>query len=762
MRLLYNRLKDYIELDLSAHEVKELLERIGIEVEDFRDLSENLEGKIFPAVVVESEKHGRLNVAKVQLPDGSRKQVVVGVDVHPGEKVVYASVGTILPDGTEVGTKEIRGYLSEGMLLSEQELSLAERSEDILRLPENYNLQDNVLSFLHLDDYLYELYITPNRPDLMGVIGIAHELAIFLGSKVIYPEVLEMGDNLEYEIVIDDKQACPRYTGRVIRNVSISDSPAWLRYTLHLVGFRAINNVVDITNFVLWETGHPLHAFDLDRIDERIVVRRAKEGEELLCLDGVKRKLDEDVLVIADVGKPLAIAGIIGGEESSVSWNTRNVFLESAYFDPKVIAKASRKLNVKTESSRRFERQADVEATLLASNRASYLIRKLAGGTIGKPLDVYPNKLSKVIVQVDVGRISSFLGYKVESSVVDELMSRMGAYRLEESRYEIPTRRRDIRTWQDVSEEVARFVGYDEIPSDPSACIFKVGEGKGNIYEQAISFLVSRGYYESKTWSLTSKEKALKFFKAPLEIANPLSAELSVFRPYIVTTLLEALSANLRKNILGGKFAEWGSIYRNGEELSLGLVVGGRRLPNPHSGETYDYYDLKGDVEALLEYFNLSYSFVKDELPFLRICASIIVDGRKVGFLGELRRSVLKMYDIKQRVFVAEISLIKPKTRPIEDIPKFVPAFRDISFIVPKETTYEEIRSFMESLDVPYLEGFYLKDVYEGDPIPQGFVSYTFNLIFRAKDRTLSDEEVNGYFKILMDYLEGRGWKVRR
>ena len=767
MKLLYNVLRQYVDFSLTPHELKDFLENSGIEVEDFRDLSGGLRGKVFVGVVDEIVKEdGDLKVLRVDVGPVGSFQVVTTSPIRVGDRVVYAAPGAILPDGTEIRRREIRGYASEGMLLSEEELGLADKSEEVIRhLPPELPPGSDPLPYLRLNDYLYDLYITPNRPDLLGVIGIAHEIAFLHGGEVRIPDVFDgMDGDFQFPIEIADDEGCPRYTGRVIRNVKVGPSPDWLRYTLNLVGFRDINNVVDITNYVLWETGHPLHAFDLNKLKEQILVRRARKGERILTLDGVERELDEDILVIADAEVPVAVAGVIGGELSSVGDDTTEILLESAYFHPPLIARASRKLKVKTESSRRFERGADVEMAPFASHRATHLVRWLAGGQSGPLMDVYPRRIERRIVQVDPERIIRFLGSDgIDGETVRRTLVRMGAKEVGSWRFEIPSRRRDIETWQDISEEVARFVGYSSIPDDTTALISDVGDRGRTIYEEAVDFLVGRGYYEARTYSFISPDRAERFYPEPVKLANPLSEELSTLRPYVISSLLMALSENLRRSLTGARLVEWGSAFRDDEYVEMGMVLGGRRRPQYGQAERYDYFDLKGDVEALLDYFNLDYEFEPADYPFFRVGARILSGGEEIGFIGEIKRSIARLYDIKQTVYAARLYLKGKPESKLRDISRFPPVFRDVSFIARSDVPYSEIDRMVRAIatDIPYLDEVVLIDRYEGEPIEEGFVSYTFRLKFVSHERSLTDREVAEAFEKFVEALKSRGLKLR-
>jgi len=367
-------------------------------------------------------------------------------------------------------------------------------------------------------------------------------------------------------------------------------------------------------------------------------------------------------------------------------------------------------------------------------------------------------------VQVDPDRIIRFLGGdSITRDTVRETLLRMGAKEVESWKFEIPSRRRDIETWQDISEEVARFAGYSTIPDDTTATISDVGDRNRTIYEEAVDFLVGRGYYEAKTYSFISPDKAERFYSEPMKLANPLSEELSTLRPYVISSLLMALSENLRKSLTGARLVEWGSAFRDGESIELGMVLGGRRRPQYGQAEKYDYFDLKGDIEALLDYLGLEYRFEPVQLPFFRIGARILSGDEEIGFIGEIKRSIAKLYDIKQTVYAAELSLkSKPEVR-LKEISKYPPVFRDVSFVAPADKPYSEIESIVEAIakGIPYLDEVVLIDRYEGKPIEEGFVSYTFRLKFVSPERSLTDQEVAEAFDRFVEALKSKGLKLR-
>jgi phenylalanyl-tRNA synthetase beta chain len=765
MKVLYNIIKEFIhQFNLSPNELKSFFEDIGIEVENFLDLSEGLKGKVFPAVVEKINYDGNLKILKVKT-NFKEFQVITTADVQLNDKVVLAIEGAKLKNNQIISKKFIKNYISEGMLLSESELGISEVSDRIIKLPPNFDLNDDVLNYLQLNDYIYELYIFPNRGDLMGILGICYEIASYLKMDVKLPELLnEELEYFEFPIEIEEKNGCFRYIGAIIKDVKVSNSPDILRYKLHLVGFRSINNIVDITNYVMWEIGQPLHAFDLNKINEKVIVRRAKDNEHILCLDNTSRKLNSDILVIADKYKPIAIAGIIGGEETSINNSTKDILLESALFNKEFISRASRMLKVKTESSKRFEKGLNWEFVEIASKRASYLIKKYANGNVYKPIDIYEQKIEKKKIIVNFEKINELLGTTLSENEFEEILKHFGIKKISEKTYEIPYHRDDIENHYDLSEEIMKFLKIDNIPSKTEFKISDIPKYKKSIYEVAINFLFPRGYYEAKTFSLISEEKAKIFSNDYLRILNPLSAEMNVYRNYIISSLIDALSLNIRRNGYGAKLLEFGKVYRNNNEFySLGIVVGGRKIKNYFENEEYySPYELKGDVEALLEFLNYNYHFEISQKPFLRTCLEIYIDGENVGFLGEIKRSVLKFYDIKYPVYVCEMTLKDMKLSTYEEISKFPKIEKDISILIRKEDYYLNVEKFIKNLKIPFLVDFYLIDVYEGQSIGEDYRSLTFRLVFNDKNRTLKDEEINEILMNIIQKLENNGYKVRR
>lgn len=599
----------------------------------------------------------------------------------------------------------------------------------------------------------------------MGLLGICREISSYLNLSLKQLETLseENLEVFEFPIEIENNKACFRYIGRVIKDVKISDSPYYLRYKLYLLGFRPINNVVDITNYVMWEVGQPLHAFDLEKINQKIIIRSARENEIIRCLDNVERVLTNDILVIADKDRPIAIAGVIGGEDTSISNYTKNIFLESAYFNKSYISKGSRLLKLKTESSRRFEKGLNWEFVDIASKRAAYLISKIAQGTVYKCIDVYKEEIKRKKIKFYVNNINKILGLNLDYVKLDSILERIGIKKLNQFEYEIPYHRDDIESYYDIAEEVSKHIGLENISSNYEAKIIPSFLNK-DIYDDAINFLFPRGYYEAKTFSLISEQKAKIFSDEYVKVLNPISLDMNVYRNYIISSLLDSLSINLRRNGYGLKLMEVGNVFRNNKELrSLGIVIGGRKIKKYfENDEYYSIYELKGDIEALMEYLNYKYEFKVSQKQFLRTCVDIYVNDNFIGFLGEMKRSILKLYDIKFPVYVCEIELGSRERSYFVEFSKFPKIEKDISILIKKDKFYAELENEIKSLNPPYLVEFYLIDVYEGPSISKDYKSITFRLVFSSQERTLKDEEVNDILMNIINQIEKRGYIVRR
>lgn len=785
MRVTYRWLQEWVDLPYAPEELKEVFERLGIEVEDFRDLGEGLRGKVVTAHVVEVRPHPslKLKVARLDAGKAGTFTVVTGApNVREGMRVAHGMPGAVLPGGLEIGVRDFRGIRSEGMPLSEKELGLADESPGILELPATLKPGESPLGYLGLDDWLFDLYITPNRPDLMGVWGLARELGALARKESREPRpMVEVSPEIPlYPVDILEPGACPRYVARIVRGVRVGEAPPAIRYRLRILGQRSINNVVDATNYVLFELGHPTHVFDLDRLQERIVVRFAQEGERILCLDGEERVLTPEVLVIADAARPVAVAGIIGGEETGVTEATRNVLIESAYFDPPVVRRGSVTLKVRTESSARFERGVNPEAPPLASLRVAELILASAGGMAGPANDAYPNPQPQRVVRLRKAFVERLLGFSVPQEEIRQTFLWLGFETRETAEgFEVkaPPWRRDIAEEADLIEEIARFWGYDRVPGEVTSAGGFLGRVPLSAKERAVDLLAALGLVEVKTVEFLGPRDYELLGLDPreaLRIRNPLGEEFSLVRTTLLPGLLRVLSLNLRRWQPQARLFEVGTVFRSRgtEELPqevphVGIALAGVVEKDWLTPErVLDLYDLKGVLEAFFEAFGLKLELETGGPSFLMEGrrAEIRLNGKVIGWMGQLRRDIAQTLDLKVPVWVSEFSLegFPPdRVRVYRPLPKYPPVKRDISVLLDREVPYAALEAALQEAGAPHLRGYRVIDVYEGAPLPEGKKNITLSLIFQDPSRTLTEEEVEREFMGIVRRFQDKGYVVR-
>ncbi|WP_456419204.1 phenylalanine--tRNA ligase subunit beta [Thermovibrio sp.] len=792
MKITYRWLNEFIDIsDLSAQEVAEILTDVGIEVDSVRYAGENLE-KVVTGKIVEISKHpnaDRLKICQVDVGE-TVLQIVTGADnVFEGAVVPVALHGAKLPTGVRIKKSKLKGAVSNGMLCSEEELGLTESASGIMILPDDTPIGKDIKEVLNLDDWVIEYEITTNRPDALSVLGIARELRAVLGRQITLPDISYTEGDFEAQeeasLKVLDGAACPRYEGFVIKGIENRESPLWMKVRLYLVGLRPINAAVDVTNYVMYELGQPLHAFDLEKLAGReVVVRRAREGEEIKTLDGALRKLTPDDLVIADAEKPVAIAGIMGGEESSTELSTREIFLESAHFEPMTIRRTSKRLGLTTDSSYRFERGADIEACEFAAKRALHLIQKLTGGEVAKgKLSFYPKPYTPKVIVFNPERATKLLGVNIPSRKAFEILTGLGFTVKKEREYivvKVPSwRKYDVGREVDLIEEVVRIYGMKNVVSSYPLMHSEVERNFEPFRVQRVRELLSDlGLTEAINYSFIGK-KLFEAFGLPVEnlvkIKNPLSEEWVYMRNYIFPSLVSNAVNNINRNERDVFLFEVAKVFEpSGKELpneplKLALVMTGEVREGLYGRRKVDFYDIKGAVEELLSFFRLRGEFEREEgRSYLHPgqSAKVRVKGEEVGFLGKLHPDVLERLDAKQEIFVAEIELEKllklAKEERIEfkSIPKFPPVMRDIAVIVDEDTPVAQIERVIRE-SAKHLEKVELFDVYTGKGVPEGKKSVAFSLSFRAPDRTLSDEEVNKILAVIIESLDKIGAKLR-
>lgn len=637
-------------------------------------------------------------------------------------------------------------------------------------------------------DWLFEIEVTSNRPDWLSVIGVARELAALTGKKLRLPSPrVTAAGRKEILVDIADTRLCPTYTARVIRGVSVGESPAWLVERLDAVGLRPVNNVVDITNFCLFETGEPMHAFDLDKLVGGVVaVRRARKGEKLVTIDGIARELDESMIVIADAVKPVALAGIMGGRETEVTASTKNILLEAASFEPITIRRTSRKCALSTESSYRFERKVAIDTIRFASDRAATLITELAGGEAGGFYEAGERAKRRRTVAFRPSRAEALLGIAIPKARMKKILTGLGMKVAAPSndvwKLEVPELRNDIGAEVDIIEEVARVYGYDKVPETIPAIVDQPERlEKGRVVDQLVrAVLVANGAREIVSYSLCGRKTLVSAGRPEhdiVEIRNPLSGEQEVMRSSLLPGMLNAILWNCNRKSKDLKLFELGGIYlkegantfMESKQLAIGLtgdVVGGWLTPS----RAVTFYDLKGQVEVLLRELGIqAYAFAHGTDPGLSDgeCAALTINGERAGILGAVRTAVAEAFDIREKVYYCQIDAdglarAAALEKTFKPVSRFPAVLRDISIIAPKEALHAEIVACVTSSAGALLKAVELIDRYTGTQVPEGKVSLTYRLEYHDPARTLEAKEVQDAHGRVLAALEARfGAKLR-
>ena len=797
-------IKAYVpDLDCTAREYTDAMTLTGTKVENFINLDEDLK-KIIVGKIEKIERHpdaDKLIVCQVNI--GSEvTQIVTGANnvkegdlvpvVLDGGKVATDHDGKKVAGGTKIKKGKLRGVESNGMMCSIFELGsdtnmYPEAAEDgIYLFDDSVKPGDDAIAALGLRDSVFEYEITSNRVDCYSVIGIAREAAATFRKEFVPPVVKVNGNNENVndyiKVEIEDKDLCKRYTARVVKNVKIGPSPWWMQRRLSASGIRPINNLVDITNYVMEEFGQPMHAYDLDLIeDKKIVVKRANDGEKYTTLDGQERNLDSNILMINDGKKPVGIAGIMGGENSMITDNVKDVLFEAACFDGTNIRLSSKRLGLRTDASAKFEKGLDPNNAILAMNRACQLIEELGvGEVVGGVVDIYDEEREPVRLKFEPEKINSLLGTDIDG---DEMIMYFKKIDLlfDDATNEVvvPTFRQDLLCLADLAEEVARFYGYDKIPTSmPSS-----SEVTGKLsYEMLIDNIAKdvaefSGFSQAMSYSFESPKVFDKLLldkddvlRNAIKISNPLGEDFSIMRTVSLNGILTSLATNYNRRNKEAKLYEMSNVY-----IPKALPL--TELPDERMTFTLgmygdgDFFTMKGVVEEFFEKVGMkdivSYDS-KSGKTFLHPGrqANIIYDGDVVGYIGELHPLVGINYDIKTRVYIAviDMEMIYSKTsfdRKYVGIAKYPAVSRDISMVAKKEILVGEIEEVIRKRGGKLLEGYKLFDVYEGEQIEKGFKSVAYSITFRASDRTLSDEEVNKVMDKILNGLKDLGIELR-
>lgn len=770
MRLSYLWLRDFVETELSPHETAEVLTMAGLEVENLEPVGPELEG-IFVGEVLEVRPHPnaeKLTLCRVNLGERSLEVVCGAPNVKAGQKVPFIEAGTSLPDGTMIEARPIRGVRSEGMICSGKELQLSEDAEGILVLDSAAEVGRPLRDLIGPRDWALDVEVTINRPDCLSHLGAARELAAALRLPFSVPEYSVREADLPIakltSVEVLEPRFCPRYSARVIRGVKIAPSPDWMRWRLETAGLRAINNVVDVTNYVLLELGHPLHAFDFNRLEgNRIVVRCAADGEKFITLDEVERKLDGNVLLICDAQRGVALAGVMGGANTEISDDTTDLLLESAYFDPINTRRTSKLLNRVTDSSYRFERGADPNATIRALDRTAGLILQLAGGEAAKGVvDVYPAPIPPRKIGLRPERIQVVLGVEIPGKTIGEHLKRLGCEVKGGDPLSVlsPTFRPDLEREVDLIEEVARLHHYDRIPTSATASISLevTYSAEDQFQEKLRDVLVNLGFTQIITSSLLSeKEVRIPGYPAPVHLKNPASEDMALLRNGLLPGLLKVAAHNQNRGTPDLRIFEIGRVFKAGNggeeewDAVAGLLAGVHEpLRWDQSKRVVDFLDLKGIVEDMFAEIFLDNStfFHYDIEGFTADTLEVRFGDVGIGILGQIHPLVARIFEIETPVFAFEfqVSALRSacqRQATYRPVPKFPPLQRDLAFTVNEEVAAGSCLETIRKTGGVDLVSCELFDVYRGPQVGEGKKSLAFRLNFQSADRTLTDEEAD-------------------
>lgn len=777
-------LKDYVDIPWSAHVLADRLTMIGAKVEGIHELGAGL-SDVYVGKITRVEPHPKsdeLFVCQVDVGGKSVQSVCGASNTAEGLLVAVALPGASLT-GLErpVRAGEVRGVTSEAVLCSESELGLSEDHSGLMLLPDDLEIGKNLVDALGLDDHVIEFEIYPNRPDCLSVVGIAREAAAVTGGDITLPDtsVVERGPEVSEAASVEvlDADLCPRYIARVVEDVKIGPSPAWMQQRLRAAGMRPINNVVDVTNFVMLELGQPLHAFDRDRLsDAKILVRRATQGERMQTLDGEIREFTVEDLLICDGAGPVAVAGIMGGESTEVSDATTSILLESATFDAASVRKTSRRLGMRTEASHRFEKGLHPHLAQLAVDRAARLLAELARGTVyaGRIDAAQAEPEEETTLSVRLKRVNRALGTQLSPAEMKRIMRALhfdaelddGASVL---RVSVPWYRPDVRQECDVVEEIARIYGFDNIEATlPSGASV---EGRLAwplpLVESVKDRLVAAGFSESVTYSFVSPRtfdrlhvEADSSLREAIPLQNPLSEEQSVMRTTLMGSLLDAVSLNERRQVHDIRLFETGKVYipsalplesLPSECWTLGMVLSGRAPTQVWGSPSreVDFFDLKGAIEAVADALHIGAEYERVQHPVLHPgrCAQMIVACKSVGVFGEVHPRVAAAYSLRGRTYIAEVNLqalfdASSPAQRYQPLPRHPAVDRDLALLVPTSVPAVHVQDLIQREGGEYLRSLELFDVYEGKQVPEGMRSVAYTLTFQAEGRTLTDEEI--------------------
>ena len=798
-------IKDLVPgLDCTPQEYMDAMTLSGSKVEGYENMDEDLD-KIVIGQVKSIEKHpdaDKLVICQVDIGTETI-QIVTGAPnvtegckvpvVLDGGKVAGGHDGSKTEGGIKIKKGKLRGVESNGMMCSIEELGsnrdmfpLAPEN-GLYILPEDAPVGESAISYLGLDDTVVEYEITSNRVDCFSILGIAREAAATFGKEFVPPVVTETGNNEDVndyiKVSVKDDKLCSRYTARVVKNIRIAPSPEWMQCRLRAQGIRPINNIVDITNYVMEEYGQPMHAYDLDTIEDReIVVRRAAKGEQFVTLDGQERTLDDSVLMICDGRKAIGIAGIMGGENSMITDNVKTMLFEAACFDGTNIRLSGRKIGLRTDASAKFEKGLDPNTAIEAMNRACQLIEELgAGEVVGGVVDVYPNVKGDKRIPFEPEKYNKLLGTDIAKETMLAYFSKIDlGYDPASNEVIVPSWRQDLECDADLAEEVARFFGYDKIPTTLPSGEATTGKLTFKLRIEAVAREIAEfcGFSQGMTYSFESPkvyDKLLLPQDSPLRkavvISNPLGEDFSIMRTISLNGMLTSLATNYNRRNKDVRLYELGNVYLPKQVPVTELPEERMQFTLGMYGEG-DFFTMKGVIEEFLYKAGMKLKPEYDPeagKPFLHPGrqANVVYDGTVIGYLGEVHPTVAANYAIKERVYVAVLDMPEIVSRAsfdhkYEGIAKFPAAARDISMVVPKKVLAGDIEKIFDEKGGQFLEKYDLFDIYEGAQIKPGYKSIAYSLSFRAKDRNLEDADITGAMDQIVKALEHVGAELRK
>jgi phenylalanyl-tRNA synthetase beta chain len=799
MKISYSWLKQFIQTDKTPQEISLILTDIGLEVESLEKVQPivgGLEGLIIGHVVA-CEQHpnaDRLRVTKVDIGSGELLQIVCGAaNVAAGQKVVVATVGTtVYPNQGEpfkINRSKIRGEVSEGMICAEDEIGLGASHEGIMVLPEDTEIGMAAKSYFKMDDdFMFEIGLTPNRADAASHLGVARDLAAYLRSSYQMPDISAFkvdNESLTIDVSVEDILSCPRYSSVTISGVTVKSSPDWLKDKLKVIGIRPINNIVDVTNYVLHELGQPLHAFDADQIKgNKVIVKKCAEGTPFVTLDDIERKLSADDLMICNAEEPMCVAGVFGGKNSGVSEQTTNIFLESAYFNSVSVRKTSKRFNLKTDASFRFERGTDPEITVVALKRAALLIKEIAGGTISSSIsDIYPVKANPFDVEVSYSNIVKLIGQDIPKEEIKAIILALGITVASETAeglsLKVPAYKVDVTRECDITEEVLRIYGYNNIhiPTKVNASLaYTEKPNKENVQNLVADMLTANGFLEIWCNSLTRAA----FSKNPaeaVEILNPLSSDLNVMRQSLLHPALESVAYNQNRKNSDLKLYEFGKTYHliDGEYIErprlLLLITGGKQSEQwNHTTNPSTFYNLKAVVDGIIGRLGLA-NFQSEELndeSFNYGLKYFRGDKTLVSF-GAATAADKKQAGVDKEVFYADfdwallLDAIRKNKIVNKEVSKYPSVRRDLSMLVDLQVTFDELKAIAFKTEKKLLKQVQIFDVYQGDKLPEGKKSYALNLTLQDEEQTLTDKQIDAIMqKIITNLAQNAKAEIRK